>query len=649
MIKNKKGITLIALIITIIVMLILAGVTLNSIIGDNGIIGKAKKAVGITNESAIKEEVEMAITENMVGYYTDGLSEGKTFFEYMSEKLTGYETPSGAIIGCEEDGSITYTDKKGNIVLLQMDENGLVEIIGKVTAGGEIQDTIAPKVTVRSTTTNSITFIATDGVGVVAYAVTESEENPNESDWLAIESSKKYTTTVTGKAPNKTYYLWAKDASGNVSTAIKVATVMAYSVTYNANGGVGVPTDTTLYAKDTEVTVKFDTASTRTGYSFLGWTDDASNKGVAKYTSSGTKTFKIGEANVTLYAVWEFNNKTLAGDTSGYSYKNPVIPQGFKAVDVGDAKWEYSDNQTVRGWNKGLVIQDTQNGNQFVWVPCTMGSSSDVVKYERWCTEGTPYSSCSTDTSAIPSGITETTQISKYGGFYVARFEAGNENAVNSSSYTDLNSPNNTGSVAPVSIEGSKVWNFISYNNAVAASKLMVNNATTYGNNKSGLITGTQWDTIMKWYKESGIGVENNATINSKGISVPAQNWGTVNNLAYSGNGYYFTYDTRLSNPVSAWENGSFSDTEMDYNFFYFHASGLNTNGIKKNIADLAGNMWEFSAEVSEDKVAFRGGQSYFPAGTGSISDRSVSWRQLAFDKDTNDNSLSFRTVLYVQ
>lgn len=35
MMKNKRGITLIALVITIIVMLILAGVSLNAIIGDN--------------------------------------------------------------------------------------------------------------------------------------------------------------------------------------------------------------------------------------------------------------------------------------------------------------------------------------------------------------------------------------------------------------------------------------------------------------------------------------------------------------------------------------------------------------------------------------------------------------------------------------
>lgn len=61
-------------------------------------------------------------------------------------------------------------------------------------------------------------------------------------------------------------------------------------------------------------------------------------------------------------------NRALSGETNGYSYKNPIIPQGFFAVDEEDAIWKYTDNETVEGWNDGLVIQDDY-GNQFVWVP----------------------------------------------------------------------------------------------------------------------------------------------------------------------------------------------------------------------------------------------------------------------------------------
>ena len=42
--KNNKGITLVALVVTIVVLLILAGVSINLVIGDNGIITKASRS-----------------------------------------------------------------------------------------------------------------------------------------------------------------------------------------------------------------------------------------------------------------------------------------------------------------------------------------------------------------------------------------------------------------------------------------------------------------------------------------------------------------------------------------------------------------------------------------------------------------------------
>ena len=105
-------------------------------------------------------------------------------------------------------------------------------------------------------------------------------------------------------------------------------------------------------------------------------------------------------------------NRTLAGTITGYSYKNPVIPQGFKSIDTNTAKWTYTDKtQTeVTGWNEGLVIRDTI-GNEFVWVPV----DGTNVEYKKWCTLGTSYSECSDDTDAIP--VTENAQINTYQGF----------------------------------------------------------------------------------------------------------------------------------------------------------------------------------------------------------------------------------------
>ena len=67
--KKEKGITLIALVITIIVLLILAGVTIATLTGDNGILGKAKTAKTTNDEEKAKEQIKIAV---MGSYGKDG-------------------------------------------------------------------------------------------------------------------------------------------------------------------------------------------------------------------------------------------------------------------------------------------------------------------------------------------------------------------------------------------------------------------------------------------------------------------------------------------------------------------------------------------------------------------------------------------------
>ena len=64
--KNQKGITLIALVITIIVLLILAGVTIAMLIGgDNGILNKATRAVSDTEKATAEEAIKMEVYNNI--------------------------------------------------------------------------------------------------------------------------------------------------------------------------------------------------------------------------------------------------------------------------------------------------------------------------------------------------------------------------------------------------------------------------------------------------------------------------------------------------------------------------------------------------------------------------------------------------------
>ena len=57
--KEKSGITLLALVVTIIVLLILAGVTISTINSNNGVLTQAKRATITSDLSKYKEEVEL--------------------------------------------------------------------------------------------------------------------------------------------------------------------------------------------------------------------------------------------------------------------------------------------------------------------------------------------------------------------------------------------------------------------------------------------------------------------------------------------------------------------------------------------------------------------------------------------------------------
>lgn len=59
--KEEKGITLIALVITIIILLILAGVSIAMLTGNNGILTQAKNAKKNFEDTSEKEQVQLAV------------------------------------------------------------------------------------------------------------------------------------------------------------------------------------------------------------------------------------------------------------------------------------------------------------------------------------------------------------------------------------------------------------------------------------------------------------------------------------------------------------------------------------------------------------------------------------------------------------
>ena len=85
--NNEKGITLIALVITIIVLLILAGVAISMLSGENGILKQAANAKEKTVEATQDEEEKLSVIE------------GEIEFNYSGKNLGDYLYGNGCITG----------------------------------------------------------------------------------------------------------------------------------------------------------------------------------------------------------------------------------------------------------------------------------------------------------------------------------------------------------------------------------------------------------------------------------------------------------------------------------------------------------------------------------------------------------------------
>ena len=140
--KTKdSGITLIALVITIIILLILAGVTIAAISGDNGILSNASLAKISTEFAGYKEEVEIfkleKISEN-TNFKEDTLTAGKITIEYEGKP----EGEEGNIKTVIKDLDDKYLSKfiiiNGKLYIMATGETSNVEIKAAQNTGIEV-------------------------------------------------------------------------------------------------------------------------------------------------------------------------------------------------------------------------------------------------------------------------------------------------------------------------------------------------------------------------------------------------------------------------------------------------------------------------------------------------------------------------------
>ena len=110
MFKKERGITLVALVVTIVVLLILAGVSISMVLGNNGIVTKAQSAQGEQDKAYAREVVESGLKTVQIDHLTKpALATTAATAEEVKTAIgdTNFATGTG--------DAINYTAKSGKV------------------------------------------------------------------------------------------------------------------------------------------------------------------------------------------------------------------------------------------------------------------------------------------------------------------------------------------------------------------------------------------------------------------------------------------------------------------------------------------------------------------------------------------------------
>ena len=534
-VKGKNGITLIALVITIIVLLILAGVTIATLTGDNGILTKAQNAKEKNAQKTVEEQINLAVQASRIN---EGLVIDKDILE---QELTN----NGIEITKSENDELPWTVKKDGYVYT-ISENGEVkEKEGIVIITGDIEilkgSTEGKKVsaqilsgetgTIKWEHTGNITLSATEGNEVTVNV----NSNANAGDIATITAridGKTYQDSINVKIVTQVTSVTAEKIEVSIGDKKKIE-----KITATPENAEGIEVTSYVSQDTTKVTVDEKTGEV-TGVQEGETTVTISAKGkLSGAVVTGTcsvKVTKLDHSEVVVPTITATGNLANNDNIKEVREGNIPIPQGYNYIK-GDKIG-------------GAVITDAasgkeKEGNEFVWVPVdtlsdmavpTSGTDANEntnyrgVLYDwvadatgntayDWSADSRNYREpanldSSYDSTSKNSSWTSTLyqeeynkmikSVSQYGGFYVGRYEMSlNSETKNAESKYGATSAN-------ASDTDTNRWYGL-YNKAKTYAPEKNSDNTENASQKvvSSMIWGSQYDAMLKWMKGNKINV----------------------------------------------------------------------------------------------------------------------------------------------
>ncbi len=200
--QRQKGITLIALVITIIVLLILAGVSIATLTGDNGILTKAQTAKTETEKASEEEQIKLAAMNaamNKEQYYYETGEKDEDGNPIKVPIPAGFAPTQIEGQNSIKDGVVVVDEKRNEFVWIPVDKNLKVKGTEKL---------MAKESTVKQSTDGKINY---EGV-LYDFKNTESTVKSNYGQSTIEYREPAYLTDSNHNGDNSNYN---KDTNGN--------------------------------------------------------------------------------------------------------------------------------------------------------------------------------------------------------------------------------------------------------------------------------------------------------------------------------------------------------------------------------------------------------------------------------------------------
>lgn len=326
--KKQEGITLVALVVTIVVLLILAGITIMYTMGENSIFKKAQEAKDKTAEAIKNEQEYMNSIDNMLNEYVNGTGNGGTSgpeeipIENIKsdwatiEKIAKEIAKDDRITSDSEEATVTVDGKKYTIKLgdlFEVEYNGEVKRVRVL--GFKHDDLVDTSVYGGTHTKASISFEFYDCLGKYNMNGTNEETSTNANGWAATEMRTFLEGTEgRGKLNNNSYLKQVKKK---------------YIKTYNDANSVTTSNDylwllsASEVLKDGYTSGAYGYAITKEGEQYLYYRNNATEE----WNTASSNRIKYN--NGSMYAWWlrSPGYSASAGfcgvSADGYGYGNP--------------------------------------------------------------------------------------------------------------------------------------------------------------------------------------------------------------------------------------------------------------------------------------------------------------------------------------